>query len=230
MTYNEKRLNHHFRKTHMEQLNLITNFLRIKDKNITITDEYDMGTHLELHGHLDHTAPKCPKCKGQMAKYDYQKTSKIPYLETADYPLLIRLRKRRFKCKDCGKMAVAETPLVKKNHQISVAVNQKIAQLLIENQAMKHIAHRLSISTSSVMRKLNEFKFETDWNTLPEVMSWDEYAFNKGKMSFIAQDFDSLNVIAILDGRTQATTIRNHFLRYPRKVRNRVKVIYHGYV
>ncbi len=41
----------------MEQLNLITNFLRIKDKNITITDEYDMGTHLELHGHLDYTAP-----------------------------------------------------------------------------------------------------------------------------------------------------------------------------
>ncbi|HFI0047608.1 TPA: transposase family protein, partial [Streptococcus suis] len=97
----------------MEQLNLITNFLRIKDKNITITDEYDMGTHFELHGHLDYAAPKCPKCKGQMAKYDYQKASKIPYLETAGYPLLIRLRKRRFKCKECGKMAVAETPLVK---------------------------------------------------------------------------------------------------------------------
>ncbi|NQJ77936.1 ISL3 family transposase, partial [Streptococcus suis] len=120
--------------------------------------------------------------------------------------------------------AVAETPLVKKNHQISVPVNQKIAQLLIENQAMTHIAHRLSISTSSVMRKLNEFKFETDWNTLPEVMSWDEYGFKKGRMSFIAQDFNSLNVITILDGRTQAT-IRNHFLRYPRKVRNQVKVI-----
>ena len=157
MTYNEKRSNYHSRKVHMEQLNLITNLLRIKDKNITITDEYDLGTHLELHGHLDYTAPKCPSCKGQMAKYDFHKASKIPYLETAGYPLLIRLRKRRFKCKDCGKMAVAETPLVKKNHQIAVAVNQKIAQLLIENQAMTYIAHRLSISTSSVMRKLNEF-------------------------------------------------------------------------
>ncbi|MFX3789275.1 transposase, partial [Streptococcus suis] len=41
---------------------------------------------------------------------------------------------------------------------------------------------------------------------------------------FIAQDFNSLNVITILVGRTQAT-IRNHFLRYPRKVRNQVKVI-----
>ncbi len=149
----------------MESEVLITIFLGIKDKNITSTDEYDMGTHLELHGHLDYTAPKCPSCKGQMAKYDFQKASKIPYLETAGYPLLIRLRKRRFKCKDCGKMAVAETPLVKKNHQVSVAVNQKIAQ-----------------------------------------------------------DFNSLNVMAILDGRTQAT-IRNHFLRYHRKVRNRVKVI-----
>ncbi|WP_068993769.1 ISL3 family transposase [Streptococcus himalayensis] len=208
----------------MEQLNLITNFLKMKDKNITITNECDMGTHLELHGHLDYTAPKCPSCKGQMAKYDFQKASKIPYLETAGYPLLIRLRKRRFKCKDCGKMAVAETPIVKKNHQISVAVNQKIAQLLIEKQAMTHIAHRLSISTSTVIRKLNEFKFETDWDKLPEVMSWDEYAFKKGKMSFIAQDFDTNNIIAILDGRTQAT-IRNHFLRYPRQVRNRVKFI-----
>ncbi len=159
-----------------------------------------------------------------MAKYDFQKASKIPYLETAGYPLLIRLRKRRFKCKECGKIAVAETPIVKKNHQISVAVNQKIAQLLIEKQAMTHIAHRLSISTSTVIRKLNEFKFETDWAKLPEVMSWDEYAFKKGKMSFIAQDFDTNNIIAILDGRTQVV-IRNHFLRYPRQVRNRVKFI-----
>ena len=43
-------------------------------------------------------------------------------------------------------------------------------------------------------------------------------------MSFIAQDFDSLTILAILDGRTQAT-IRNHFLRYTNQVRNRVKVI-----
>lgn len=98
----------HIRKGYMEQLNPMTNFLRIKDQNILITDEFDRGTHLELHGHLDYIATKCPSCKGQMTKYDFQKASKIPYLETAGYPLLIRLRKRRFKCKDCGKIAVAE--------------------------------------------------------------------------------------------------------------------------
>ena len=208
----------------MEQLDFITKLLGIEDQNIKIDNLFDAGTHKEILAHLDYDAPPCPACKGQMTKYDFQKPSKIPYLETAGYKTLIRLKKRRFRCKNCGKMAVAETSLVQKNHQIASAVKQKIAQLLVEKQAMTDIAHRLSISTSTVIRKLKEFKFETNWQKLPEIMSWDEYSFKKGKMSFIAQDFNTNEVLAILDGRTQAV-IRNHFLRYPRQVRMRVKVM-----
>ena len=208
----------------MEQLDFITKLLGIEDQNIKIDNLFDAGTHKEILAHLDYDAPPCPACKGQMTKYDFQKPSKIPYLETAGYKTLIRLKKRRFRCKNCGKMAVAETSLVQKNHQIASAVKQKIAQLLVEKQAMTDIAHRLSISTSTVIRKLKEFKFETNWQRLPEIMSWDEYNFKKGKMSFIAQDFNTNEVLTILDGRTQAV-IRNHFLRYPRQVRMRVKVM-----
>lgn len=208
----------------MEQLNFITNILGIKDKNIIILDYLDAGTHKEIIAKLDYPAPKCLDCQGQMAKYDFQKESKIPYLECAGYKTLIRLRKRRFRCKVCGKMAVAETSLVKKNHQISTIVNQKITQKLIEKVPMTAIAESLSVSTSTVIRKLKEFEVKSDLNHLPEHMSWDEYSFKKGKMSFIAQDYDTRKIVAILDGRTQAT-IRNHFLRYSRQVRSRVKVI-----
>ncbi|CTG63742.1 DDE_Tnp_ISL3 domain protein, partial [Streptococcus pneumoniae] len=121
-------------------------------------------------------------------------------------------------------MMVAETPLVKKNHQIPRIINQKIAQKLIEKISMTDIAHQLAISTSTVIRKLNDFHFEHDFSRLPKIMSWDEYAFTKGKMSFIAQDFDNLNIITVLEGRTQAV-IRNHFLRYDRAVRCQVKII-----
>ncbi|VQC53018.1 IS1167, transposase [Streptococcus pneumoniae] len=75
-----------------------------------------------------------------------------------------------------------------------------------------------------VIRKLNDFHFKHDFSCLPEIMSWDEYAFTKGKMSFIAQDFNNLNIITVLEGRTQAI-IRNHFLKYDRAVRCRVKII-----
>lgn len=208
----------------MEQLNFITNLLEIKDKNIIILDYKDSGTHKEILAKLDYPAPKCPHCQGKMAKYDFQKESKIPYLECAGYKTLIRLRKRRFRCQDCGKVAVAETSLVKKNHQIATIVNQKIAQKLIEKVSMTAIAESLTVSTSTVIHKLKEFKFKTNLSYLPTHISWDEYSFKKGKMSFIAQDFDSRKIVAILDGRTQAT-IRNHFLRYPRQVRNGVRVI-----
>ena len=161
------------RKTLMEQFNFITNLLGIKDPNITILDVLDAGTHKETIAKLDYPAPKCPHYQGQMTKYDFQKESKIPYLECAGYKVLIRLRKRRFRCKVCGKMAVSETSLVKKNHQISAIVNQKITQKLIEKVPMTTIAESLSVSTSTVIRKLKEFKFKANLNYLPEHMSWD---------------------------------------------------------
>ena len=212
------------RKNPMEQLNFITNILGIKDKNMIILDYLDSRIHKEIIAKQDYPTPKCHNCQGKMAKYDFQKKSTIPYLECAGYKTHIRLRKRRFRCKICGKMAVAENYLVKKNHQISTVVNQKITQKLIKKVPMTAIAESLSISTSTVIRKLKEFKFRTDLSFLPTHMSWDEDSFKKGLMSFIAQDFDSRKIVAILDGRTQVT-IRNHFLRFSRQVRSRVKVI-----
>ncbi|CVT47185.1 degenerate transposase [Streptococcus pneumoniae] len=104
---------------------------------------------------------------------DFQKPSKIPYLETTGMPTRILLRKRRFKCYHCSKMMVAETSIVKKNHQIPRIINQKIAQKLIEKISMTDIAHQLAISTSTVIRKLNDSHFEHDFSRLPEIMSWD---------------------------------------------------------
>ena len=89
---------------------------------------------------------------------------------------------------------------------------------------MTAIAGSLAVSTSTVIRKLKEFKFKTDPNYLPEHLSWEEYSFKKDKMSFIAQDFDKLNIITVLEGRTQAV-IRDNFLKYDRAVRCRVKII-----
>ncbi len=87
----------------MEQQNFITNLLGVKDKNMIILDYKDLGTHKELIGKLDYPAPKCPHYQGQMAKYNFQKESKIPYLECAGYKTNIRLKKRHFRCKVCRK-------------------------------------------------------------------------------------------------------------------------------
>lgn len=155
----------------MEQLHFITKLLDIKDSNIQILNIINMDTHKEIIAKLDYEAPSCTDCGNQMKKYDFQKTSKIPCLETTSMPTRILLRKRRFKCYHCSKMAVAETSIVKKNHQIPRIINQKIAQKLIEKTSMTDIAHQLAISTSTVIRKLNDFRFKHDFSRLPEIMS-----------------------------------------------------------
>ncbi|WP_372567758.1 ISL3 family transposase [Streptococcus pneumoniae] len=209
----------------------MTKLLDIKDTNIQILDIINKDTHKEIIAKLDYDAPSCPECGNQLKKYDFQKPSKIPYLETTGMPTRILLRKRRFKCYHCSKMMVAETSIVKKNHQIPRIINQKIAQKLIEKISMTDIAHQLAISTSTVIRKLNDSHFEHDFSRLPEIMSWDvetvrgvTVSIGRWKMSFIAQDFEKLDIITVLEGRTQAV-IRDHFLKYDRAVRCRVKII-----
>lgn len=219
-----KSANNLIRKTLMEHLNHTTPLIRIKDKNITLTQAIQHDTHIEVIATLDYRPPKCKYCKGKQIKYDFQKPSKISFIEIGGFPSLIRLKKRRFQCQSCRKVTVSETTLVKKNCQISEIVRQKIAQLLLNREALTHIASKLAISTSTVYRKLQQFQFQEDYSSLPEILSWDEFSSQKGKLAFIAQDFKTKKIITILDNRRH-TAIRNHFFKYSKEARNRVKVV-----
>lgn len=130
----------HIRKHHMEQLYHTTQLIGIKDKNITLNKVLKHKTHIEMIATLDYAPGNCNHCQGKQIKYDFQKPSKIPFLEVAGFPSLIRLKKRRFQCKNCRKVTVSETSLVQKNCQISEPLRQKVAQALVNRQALTHIA------------------------------------------------------------------------------------------
>ena len=201
-----------------------TELIGIKDQNIIISLVFETDTHIEIQAKLDYPAPSCPHCHGKMIKYDFQKNSKIPLLEQAGTPTLLRLKKRRFQCKSCRRVTVAETSIVEKNCQISNLVRQKVTQLLTEKVSLTDIARRLRVSTSTVYRKLDQFTFKEHYDKLPAIMSWDEFGFKKGELAFVAQNYETNELITILDNRCQ-TTIRNYFLKYPLKVRQQVQFI-----
>ena len=117
---------------------------------------------------------------------------------------------------------VAETSIVEKNCQISNLVRQKVAQRLTEKVSLTDIARRLRVSTSTVYRKLDQFTFKEHYDRLPRVVSWDEVGFKKGELAFVVQNYETNELITILDNRRQ-TTIRNYFLKYPLKVRQEVR-------
>lgn len=208
----------------MRPIKNTTELIGIKDQNIKISLVFETDTHIEIQAKLDYPAPSCPHCHGKMIKYDFQKNSKIPLLEQAGTPTLLRLKKRRFQCKSCRRVTVAETSIVEKNCQISNLVRQKVTQLLTEKVSLTDIARRLRVSTSTVYRKLDQFTLKEHYDKLPAIMSWDEFGFKKGELAFVAQNYETNELITILDNRRQ-TTIRNYFLKYPLKVRQQVQFI-----
>ena len=76
----------------MEQLHFITKLLDIKEPNIQFMDVINWNTHKEIIAKLDCEAPSCPDCGSLMKKYDFQKPSKISYLETTGKPTRILLK------------------------------------------------------------------------------------------------------------------------------------------
>ncbi|VKQ47990.1 transposase [Streptococcus pneumoniae] len=137
------------RKIHMEQLHFITKLLDIKDPNIKILDIINMDTHKEIIAKLDYEAPSCPDCGSLMKKYDFQKPSKIPYLETTGMPSRILLRKRRFKCYHCSKMMVHEYKAIKRYWKLIQQDSRKLSD--------KHFyrpTFRMHLTNKEILNKL----------------------------------------------------------------------------
>lgn len=65
----------------MDQTHHTTQLIGSKDKNITLNKALMNETYIELLATLDYTPPKCRHCKGKQIKYDFQKPSKIPFIE-----------------------------------------------------------------------------------------------------------------------------------------------------
>lgn len=208
----------------MEQINNTTHLIGIKDNNITIQKALDCDSYREIYAKLDYKPPLCPHCRGTMMKYDFQKPSKIPVPDTAFMPTVLLLKKRRFQCKACKRVTVAETPLVKKNHQISETIWKRLTKAHTQNMTNSDIADLLHVSVSTVQRKLAQFTFKENYNKLPEILSWDEFTRNKSKLAFIAQDYQTRKIITVLENNRQ-TTIRNYFYQYSRQAREAVKVV-----
>ena len=67
------------------------------------------------------------------------------------------------------------------------------------------------MSTYTVHRKLDQFTFKKHYDKLLKIMFWEEFGFKKGNLVFGTQNYESSELIILLDKRLQIT-IQNYFL------------------
>ena len=148
----------------------------------------------------------------------------------SECPTYLRLRKQRFKCRECNSKFCAETSFVQKYCSISKNLIFHIMKNLSKTLSFKDIAELSNVSVSTVVRVMNSCREAVEVKThsrLPEHLCFDEIKSTKDSkngMSFVFLDAKTHDFIDIVDGRTQHI-LKQYFMRYSRKVRKKVKTI-----
>lgn len=217
----------------------IHQFLSIEDKNITFEDDFVLPavkiketTYRQIAGTLSYTPQCCEKCGAKnehqrIIKYGF-KTVRLLLGEINYSPLLLTLKKQRFRCNECHETFIASTTIADKYCHIARHVKRKILDLLSEEMAMATIAKHTFVSSNTVIRVLRQTTDTiSSYRQLPEQICIDEFKSVKsgaGSMSFIFCDAQTHQIIDVLENRTQRYLI-DYFLRYPLSERLRVKFV-----
>ena len=93
---------------------------------------------------------------------------------------------------------------------------------LTQKEPLMDIDWKLHVLTYTVYRKHYQFTFKKHYDQLSKIMSWKEFGFKKGDLVFVTQNYESSELIILLDKGLQIT-IQNYFFLYSLKARQKVQ-------
>ncbi len=208
----------------------IKKMLRLTDKNLVITEvSYETLQNkntLVIDAILSPAPCACKSCgssvidtEGKTIIVKNGKKKTIVRLEQYNHmPMVMRLKKQRYTCKNCQSHWTAQSYFVRPRHSIANHVKFKITALLTEKVSLSFIAKTCQVSLTTVIRALKELKSylpKSSKRVLPKVLMVDEFrshASMEDKMSFICADGESGNLIDILPTR-KLPRLTSYFLR-----------------
>lgn len=182
---------------------LYTNFteelLEMQDVNVTKIEKTDeiLNVYLELNVQ-EHTCPCCGAKTTTIHDYRVQKIKDIPNFMRATY---IYLRKRRYRCNDCGKRFYENNSFLPRYHRMTNRLAAYIIESLRNVSSFTSVAKAVNVSITTVIRVFDLVSYPKP--ELPAVLSIDEFKGNTGghKYQCIITDPDSHVVLDILPQR-----------------------------
>lgn len=121
---------------------------------------------------------KCPVCHEETSKvHDYriQNVKDIPILGMYS---ILKIHKRRYVCKSCGKKFYENTPFLPKYQRTSNRLWMYVLKELDETRSMKSIGKSVNLSGPTIARIIDQVNYSRQ--SLPQIISIDEFKGNAG--------------------------------------------------
>jgi transposase len=183
----------------MSDINYTSTLLNLKDQNLDFSDSRcEMSTikgieTMVITAVLKNKPGGCPHCGGRHINVHGCKTANIKIPPISKYYAILRLKKQRYRCKNCRKTFMAETSVVNKNCFISNNTKLAVSNIASQKISEKDIALKYNISHNTVSRVINSFyeMHKVNYSYLPKALCFDEFKSAKdadSAMSFIFAD------------------------------------------
>lgn len=177
----------------------------------------------------------CPNCNYDRLNIHGHKWIEIKLSSTIGFNEILRIKRIRYKCLNCGKTHTFLLTGIKRYKTVSNFVETAIKQEFYEIQSFATIARRYGLTSMQIINIFDDYTKIMLRRPLPEYLCIDEKHFegdSTGKYVVIISDFFTGEVIDVLENR-QIAYLDRYFSNISFKERNNVKVfisdMYEGY-
>lgn len=184
--------------------NDIRKLLGIEDANLLGVEEVDGTVIINLEKERQETC--CPNCQITTDKvHDYRRQD-VKDIPSFGRNVILRIRKRRYRCPLCGKCFFEKYSFLPKYHRMTKRLSAWVIDQLRECVTYTQVSKQANLSVTTVIRIFDIVSYPSPLST-PEIVGIDEFKGNLGleKYQTILTDQLSHRVLDILPSRSKYT-------------------------
>lgn len=183
---------------------------------------------IRINAYSNFDNPVCPKCGSTHCVKNGHKQKVIKDCTNYYRLILITLNIKMFKCKDCGKVFLEDTPYKNPYETLTnESIYEIMEQLKYVNNTYESIARSMHLSRQNIIDVFDRY-YDYKVGIIPKIISFDEKSNNdentKSPYIFVIVDFMGRKIYDILPSRHK-NTLSKYFEKIPLEQRNSVKFI-----
>jgi len=173
--------------------------LGLKDLILLNIENFDVFNIIEFK--LQKSVHICPRCGNETSKVHDYRIQDVKDIPAFGMKTILRIHKRRYVCKHCGKRFYEKIPFLPKFQRTTNRLWMYILKELDDTRSMKSIGKSVNLSGPTIARVIDKVNYSC--THLPQVISIDEFKGNAGrKFQCILTDPQKKQVLDILPERT----------------------------
>lgn len=179
-------------------------------EDVIVTDFEETPQSIDINIEMPRRIHICPRCGQSTDRIHDYRLQIVRDAPIRTKPVYLYLRKRRYRCPDCGKRFYENIPFVPKYYQVTSQLIAFVIDSFREMRTMKSIGMQYNISGMSVARYFDNISIGRP--NLPNCIGIDEYKGNAGgeKFQCILTDPKHRKILDLLPSR-KAEDLSHYF-------------------